>query len=58
MEIVPLGKGLNTDVSLSTQEYKWVPTIVGEVNLQQSGSLFGGVEIPKKPEISTEQMGH
>ena len=64
MEIVPLDKVLITNVFPFAKGYKWVPTIVGEVNLQQTGMLFRGVEIlqvafmPRKPGISTGQMGH
>ena len=32
----------NTYVSLTNKEYKWMPTLVGEINLQYDGILFRG----------------
>ena len=44
-EVVPLDKEFYTAGSLFVSEYKWVPTLVGDVNLQQAAVMFKGVAI-------------
>ena len=62
MEIILLV--LYTCVSLFTRMYKWMPELVGEINLQQTGFSFRRVEIvlsllmPMKLQISTGIMDH
>ena len=59
-----MGKVPFTDVYFSTQESKWVPTVLGEVHLQWGLASSSGSAntlshfMPKKPEISTSPVDY